>query len=113
MSPERKQLFLSQLRDKRAELKKRKLLHHSSNIVSSQEVDSRPPKKRALPSISHTLSLDQGHASSATNILQDERAESKKRKLLHPSSNSLEVDSRPPKKCALRIINPSLSPEEG
>ncbi|KAK4375106.1 hypothetical protein RND71_005783 [Anisodus tanguticus] len=60
MSLERKQLFLSRLRDKRAESKKRELLHPSSTTASSPEVDSRPPKRRALTIITPSLSPEEG-----------------------------------------------------
>ncbi|XP_070016895.1 uncharacterized protein [Nicotiana sylvestris] len=69
MSPERKQLFLSQLRDKRAELKKQRVLQHSSNTVSSLEVDIRPQKRSGLTITNPLSHLQEGHVSVATNTL--------------------------------------------
>ncbi|XP_059315900.1 uncharacterized protein LOC132066665 [Lycium ferocissimum] len=116
MSPERKQLFFTQLREKRAELKKRKLLHGSRTTVSSQEFDRRAPKRRHTQRNVKQQNAEQGRASSTTNVQRDERGESKKQLLLHLSStivSPLEVGSYASNRCGLRIINPSSSPEEG
>uniref|UniRef100_M1A6W7 Uncharacterized protein n=1 Tax=Solanum tuberosum TaxID=4113 RepID=M1A6W7_SOLTU len=55
MSPERKELFLSQLREKRAESKRQKLLHQSNSTG-------------ALTIITSSLSPQQVEASKATNL---------------------------------------------
>ncbi|KAL3361458.1 hypothetical protein AABB24_014389 [Solanum stoloniferum] len=55
MSPERKELFLSQLREKRAKSKRQKLLHQSNSTG-------------ALTIITFSLSPQQVEASEATNL---------------------------------------------
>ncbi|KAH0638467.1 hypothetical protein KY285_035053 [Solanum tuberosum] len=55
MSPERKELFLSQLREKRAKSKRQKLLHQSNSTG-------------ALTIITSSLSPQQVEASKATNL---------------------------------------------
>uniref|UniRef100_M0ZL88 Uncharacterized protein n=1 Tax=Solanum tuberosum TaxID=4113 RepID=M0ZL88_SOLTU len=52
MSPERKQLLLSQQQAKRAESKRQRLLQHSNNMISSSQVDSQEGDQNML-TISH------------------------------------------------------------
>ncbi|KAJ8555776.1 hypothetical protein K7X08_013272 [Anisodus acutangulus] len=66
MSPERKQLFLSQLLAKRAESKRQRLLQHSNNVLSSSQVNSQDGNQSLLPTSDPSLARDEGHASAAT-----------------------------------------------
>ncbi|XP_016500423.1 DUF724 domain-containing protein 1-like isoform X2 [Nicotiana tabacum] len=68
MSAERKQSFLLQLQAKRAESKRRRLSHLSSNSPFLMEIDIQPHKQSALPIVDPSLASEEGHDSAATNI---------------------------------------------
>nr|XP_009800003.1 PREDICTED: uncharacterized protein LOC104245981 [Nicotiana sylvestris] len=51
------------------ELKKQRVLQHSSNTVSSLEVDIRPQKRSGLTITNPLSHLQEGHVSVATNTL--------------------------------------------
>ncbi|XP_060173482.1 uncharacterized protein LOC132604142 isoform X2 [Lycium barbarum] len=68
MSPERKQSFLSQLRAKRAELKKQRLSYHSTNTLSSTEVATQTQRQPGLIIVDSLLTSEEGNASRTTNV---------------------------------------------
>lgn len=65
MSPERKQLLLSQQQAKRVESKRQRLLQHSNNMISSSQVDSQEGDQNMLTICHPSLATDEGDTSVA------------------------------------------------